>query len=248
MRNVKYSGHTKIFAQILEKIEFNILRDYREATLLQESRNEPLSFVSKTIDRSINKIIDSLEYHLPDVGIVANGMDLKEEDTSNAGFVIIEAIPEAHTMQRGLPFFGLSLTYIKKENNNYNTLASYISFPVLNENIQTVLNDKCYVNQNIAKVSHSEEITQNSLIAIDNDLQTSKSEKYKQVNFFSLSYELLLLLQNKIDFVYRTFPSIEMLYGFELMLKNAGFLFEINKKDQTIKASNNKFKTLYEQI
>jgi fructose-1,6-bisphosphatase/inositol monophosphatase family enzyme len=248
MNNIKYNGHIKIFEQILDKVEFNIIRDHNESALMQQNKAEHRSFIGKTVERATNKIIDKLDEYFSDLGIIANGIKIKDEEKKQAGYIAIEIIPEPITIQRALPFFCVSLSFIKIDGNNYNSLASYISFPALSENLHTVLDDKCYLGQNILRLPRSVEITANSLVAIDQELQNSQSKQYRNVDFLSLSYELLLVLQGKIDFVYRKYPYLEMLYAFEFMLKNAEFLVEINQKKQTIKASNHKFKTLYEQI
>tara|TARA_A100001015_G_C14868901_1_gene663509 strand:+ start:356 stop:1111 length:756 start_codon:yes stop_codon:yes gene_type:complete len=248
-QNRKYKAYLTIFAQILNKVEAAIVRDYHELSVLQQSRNEPVNFSNKTIDRAVNRILSDLENYYPDAGLVINGQVFQKEGKKDAGYILIEILSESLVFMRAFPYFVLSLTYAKKQGEEYDLLATQINLPFFTESLQAISGDKAYFGQNIVlRIPQNTEESINMIVAVDSEFQTDKVKIFKQVSLLSLTYELTLLAEGKIDFLCRKYEYYEQIAGLSLILQNAGFFLEIDQKAKIIKAANHKSKSLYDTV
>lgn len=233
--------HIKLFKQILEKIEFNIVRDYRELTLLQQGKFTNNNFAERTINRAIDKVVEALEDYFPAYGLVVSGNIIK--DAEKDFFIVIELISPKELFFRALPFFSLSLTLCKKNEDNKEALVTLVNFPILEEEFWSY-GDQVFSKNGLIQCSQNDKLDNHIIIAIDPEFRTEELSQYIQLNFAALNYELILLSQGKIDMVYRKFNYLEEIISSLLILEKAGFLLKIDKENKIIKATNLKLKGL----
>lgn len=201
-------------------------RDFLELEMLQRSSRGNIDFCNKSYERAKSLLQEELQKHSKFLFFPED----KPEWASLPDIVLfINPLDSVNNLARSIPFFAISITYLKKINETLLPTCTVINFPALDEIYYAEKGGGAWVEKNtLNNTSNSKGVRlrvsgidniKNALIATDND---DLAEKKNIRVFGSHCYEMTLLAAGKLDIVSFSSLNYTLKPGFELVATEAG--------------------------
>ncbi|HJD55755.1 MAG TPA: inositol monophosphatase [Rickettsia endosymbiont of Pyrocoelia pectoralis] len=228
---------TNLLINSLRKAAKFLHRDFLELEMLQKNpiRNE--EFCRKSYLRLRALLNDELQKYAEHLFFPEDQFDLDNKDN----VILINPLDSLNNFARGIPFFSVAATYLKKDKDGLIATNTVIYMPALNEIYYAekgkgAFADRGNLNSNYQsvrlRVSDNSEL-QNCLAIIEN----SNDPIYEDINYIrsfgSACYAATLLASGKADFVCLPSLNFTLSHSFELLVKEAGGII-INSDDKFI--------------
>ena len=234
---------TSSLINITRKAVKFLQRDFFELEMLQSSKHDKNieQFCTKAFLRTKTLLRDELQKHSKFLYFPGDKFEITDSPES---VLFICPIDSMANFAKSLPFFGISITYLRKINHTLIPTNAVINFPALGEiyyaekgagfwlekstyNFDKAIRLRVSGYSNIDKATIATEY-------IDNYFSSTKNIRH----FGSYCYEVALLGSGKLDAV--CFSAIDNILkpGFELMVRESGGLiiqnrFSLNSLDSS---------------
>ncbi|MFY9590246.1 inositol monophosphatase family protein [Rickettsia endosymbiont of Halotydeus destructor] len=203
-------------------------RDFLELEMLQRTSVGNKGFCEKSYSKLKTLLQTELQRYseslfFPD--------DLFEIDKNNGEVAfLVQPIDSPDNLARSIPFFALSITYLKRTREGLTPLSTIIHFPALGEIYYAEKGKGAWVERdNFNSISNKSarlrvsgiNDLKNALIISDN-LSDPLFSANDTRDFGSSCYSAILLASGKIDIIYLSSLNYTLYHGFELIIKEAG--------------------------
>lgn len=203
-------------------------RDFFELEMLQNSTRGTYKFCQKSYARTKELLHEELTKNSYN-NIIYTDQKLENIDQYQ-NLLLVQPIDSIDNLERAIPFFAISITYLQKTTNN-NLSPSYciINFPALNEIYYAQRGNGSWVIKNSfnslgqpirIRTSKTSDIRQSIIYSTNNS--SVKLECKKSLFFNSNCYGMSLLASGKIDIVLLNDISPVEHHSFELIVREAG--------------------------
>lgn len=224
--------------KILQKIQHKIIRDFYEIEYLQKSQYFPQKFVNNLTETTHAYIVDSLHESYPNNGIILNGSIVSNKTMDGAdsqNYFIIDSLSDQSNLSRSMPFIVNSITLINDFDNKKQIIATTINYPILDITLNAHKDTEVFCNQKRIQITANTNATGLNIIS-----NIANHDNYDFYHFNCLAYEALLVFQNKVDLLVKSYKDSYQLYALEFLAKKANFTFELDQEKQIVRISNNK--------
>ena len=211
-------------------------RDFLELEMLQRSSMSNDYFCNKAYSKVEELLHRELQKHASMLVFSEDQLSLNDEYES---VILIKPIDSIGNFTKSIPFFALSLTYLKKIKNTLTTLCSVINLPALNEIYYAekgkgVWADGSVPTKGRLRVSGTAYL-EKALVAVD---ELGIDLAFKNIRIFgSPCYAMQMLAAGKVDAVCFTSLSNILRTGFDLIVKESGGVV-IRNDEQKFIATN----------
>jgi myo-inositol-1(or 4)-monophosphatase len=152
---MRHSPSLNIIISILEKIRFNLERDFNEISKFQHNQESLIKFAKSSYQRSKSEIIRQIVDYLPDVNIEIIGEEFESIDKKSDVTYIISPIDSLINFSRALPF---CCSLISAKDNIKNQIISSAILHIPTGDLFYASKGKgSFVNENRVRVSQNKE-------------------------------------------------------------------------------------------
>lgn len=233
---------TQLLVNSIRKASKLLQRDFCELEMLQTSNRSTLEFCNKSYQRTKAVLVDELKK----ISEVVLFSDEQVAIPNKANTVLlINPIDSLINLSKSIPFFGTTITYLKKIDQKLMHLCSVIYFPITGDVYYTNKGGGAWLDKSLhistytvrLRVS-SQSILENAIIVTDDCASDMSSLTKHILNFGSNSYSLALFVSGKVDLLYFNNPlDLASKYALDLFVKESGG-FILPAPNNTILVSN----------
>lgn len=219
---------TNLLINSLRKATRFLHRDFLELEMLQKNpiRNE--EFCRKSYLKLKELLREELQKYAEHLFFPEDQFDLDNKNFDN--IILVNPLDSTSNFARGIPFFGVAATYLKKDTADLISTSTVIYMPAFNEIYYAekgkgALVERSNLNSNYQnlrlRVSDNSEL-KNCLAVIEN----LNDPVYQDINYIrsfgSACYAATLLASGKADLVCLSSLNFTLHYAFDLLIKEAG--------------------------
>ncbi|WP_342270616.1 inositol monophosphatase family protein [Rickettsia endosymbiont of Orchestes rusci] len=221
-------------------------RDFLELEMLQRTSSGNKGFCEKSYLKLKTLLQNELQRHLESLFFPE---DIFEIDNNNREVAfLVHPIDSTNNLARSIPFFALSITYLKKIQETLTAVSTVIHFPALNEIYYAEKGKGAWVerdsfnsiNNKSARLRVSGIADLKNSLTVSDNLTDTPFPVTDVRAFGSPCYSAILLAAGKIDIIYLSSLNYTLYHAFELIIKEAGGVV-VNNNNKFI-ASNDHLK------
>ncbi|WP_341789166.1 MULTISPECIES: inositol monophosphatase [unclassified Rickettsia] len=218
---------TNLLINSLRKAVKFVHRDFLELEMLQKNpiRNE--EFCKRSYLRLKTLLCEELQKHTKYLFFPEDQFD---PNNNYETVFLVNPIDSPNNFARSLPFFAVSITCLKQNQDVLTPVSTVIYFPVLNEVYYAERGRGAWVEKNDLGSNHkglrlrvSDNDNLENCLTIIEDL---KNNNFQEINnsrtFGSSCYAAMLLASGKADLIYLPLLNFTLYYSFDLFIKEAG--------------------------
>jgi myo-inositol-1(or 4)-monophosphatase len=196
-------------------------RDFFELELLQSNVRSNEEFCLKSYGKIKNILKEELAKHSKYLLFSDEIFELPSEAST---ILLINPLDAIGNLTRALPFFGVTITYLKRINNVFVPLYCVINLPMINEIYYAEKGFGVWVDKMAQIPSNGlRRLRVSSYSNTDKAIAISNSLDYKNNRSFgSVCYEITLFVSGKVDVVSFLALGKTMKPAIELMVREAG--------------------------
>lgn len=222
-------GDTKLLINASRAASRYLQRDVFELENLQDNGKINQLFSQKSCLKSIELLKNSLTDYFDHLVFLPR----TEEEKHTGRIIFIELLDGYNNFARALPYFGLMLSLVIRNNNNEKTYCSVINLPALGEIYYTENGRGAWLEQLMPKMNGARRLRLktnyepgNILLAAEHSTLTVAQTISSNIRLFeSSTYSLTQLLRGKFD-SFITQKSDSSLAGYKLFLSEAGGTYQ----------------------
>ncbi|BBJ31280.1 inositol monophosphatase [Rickettsia asiatica] len=239
---------TNLLINALRKAVKFLHRDFLELEMLQKNSVRNEEFCKRSYLKLKTLLCEELKKHTQYLFFPEDKFDLNNNYES---VFVINPIDSPNNFARSIPFFAISVTYLKRNQEVLTPTSTVIYFPALNEIYYAEKGKGAWIEKNNLnsnyqglrlRVSDNADL-KNCLAIIEdvnhNDLEEIYSGEVKSdyINnmrsFGSPCYAATLVASGKADLICLSLLNFTLYYAFELLIKEAGGII-IDSSDKFI--------------
>ncbi|KJV81306.1 inositol monophosphatase family protein [Rickettsia hoogstraalii str. RCCE3] len=231
---------TNLLINALRKAVKFLHRDFLELEMLQKNSVRNEEFCKRSYLRLKTLLCEELQKHTQYLFFPEDQFDLNNNYES---VFLINPIDSPNNFARSIPFFAISVTYLKRNQEVLTPTSTVIYFPALNEIYYAEKGKGAWIEKNNLnsnyqglrlRVSDNADL-KNCLAIIEglnhNDLEEIEVDNIR--SFGSPCYEATLIASGKADLICLSLLNFTLYYAFELLIKEAGGII-IDSNDKFI--------------
>ncbi|HJD59665.1 MAG TPA: inositol monophosphatase [Rickettsia endosymbiont of Omalisus fontisbellaquei] len=229
---------TNLLINALRKAVKFLHRDFLELEMLQKNSVRNEEFCRRSYLRLKTLLCEELQKHTQDLFFPEDQFDLNNNYES---VFLVNPIDSPNNFARSIPFFAVSITYLKKTQGALSPSSTVIYFPVLNEIYYAEKGKGAWVEKNNLnsndqrlrlRVSDNDDLK--NCLAIIEGLNYDNLEEIDNIRSFgSPCYGAMLVASGKADLICLSLLNFTLYYAFELLIKEAGGII-IDSSDKFI--------------
>ena len=218
---------TKLLINSLRKSVKFLPRDFLELGMLQKNSTRNEEFCRKSYLRLKTLLCEELQKHTKYLFFPEDKFDLNNNYES---VVLVNPIDSPNNFASNIPFFAVSVTYLKQHQGILIPISTVIYFPILNEIYYAEKGKGAWVEKNNLGFSHqglrlrvSDNSDLKNCLTIIEDLKNDNFPEVSNIRTFgSFCYAAMLLASGKADLMYLPLLNFTLHYAFDLLIKEAG--------------------------
>ena len=218
---------TNLLINSLRKSVKFLPRDFLELEMLQKNSIRNEEFCNKSYLRLKALLCEELQKHTEHLFFPEDKFDINNNYES---VCLVSPIDSRNNFARSLPFFAITVTYLKQNQGILIPISTVIYFPILNEIYYAEKGKGAWVEKNNLSSSQqglrlrlSDNSNLKNCLTI---IESLKSDNLQEVSntrtFGSFCYAAALLASGKADLVYLPLLNFTLHYSFDLLIKEAG--------------------------
>jgi myo-inositol-1(or 4)-monophosphatase len=228
---MRHSPNLNVIIEILEKIRFNLERDFGEISKLQHAQESLFRFIKASYERSKSDIIRQISQYLPDVNLELVGEESYQVNRDSNLTYIINPIDSLLNFSRALPFCCSSIAVKDK---NKEQIIAFAILHISTGDLFYASNGKgSFFNDTRVRVSKNKEQLN---CALSNFYLSDKSEARSKIVTNCLILDIAYLAAGRIDEVIFDSKYSKYLEGSIFLAKEAGAI--LDEKNDFIRIHN----------
>ncbi|WP_041405581.1 inositol monophosphatase family protein [Rickettsia prowazekii] len=234
---------TNLLMNAIRKAVKFLNRDFLELEMLQKNSIRNEEFCKRSYLKLKTLLCEELQKHTQYLFFPEDIFDLNDNYES---IILINPIDSTNNFCRSIPFFAISVTYLKRNQDALTTASTVIYFPVLNEIYYAEKGKGAWIekinfnsNYHVLRLRVSDNADLKNCLAIVEGVNYDNFEEIKLNNirsFGSPCYGAALVSLGKVDLIYLSLLNFTLYYAFELLIKEAGGII-IDSSDKFICAN-----------
>jgi len=229
---------TNVLINSLRKSVKFLHRDFLELEMLQKSSIRNEEFCNKSYLRLKALLCEELQKHTEYLFFPEDKFDINNNYES---VFLVSPIDSQNNFIRSIPFFAVSITYLRQNQGILTPISTVIYFPVLNEIYYAEKGKGAWVEKNNLSSSHqglrlrfSDNSNLKDCLTIIETLENDDLQEVSNTRTFgSFCYAAALLASGKADLLYLPLLNFTLHYAFDLLIKEAGGI-AIDSQDKLI--------------
>ncbi|ABV74662.1 Extragenic suppressor protein SuhB [Rickettsia akari str. Hartford] len=220
---------TNLLIHALRKAVKFLHRDFLELEMLQRNSIRNEEFCNRSYLRLKTLLCEKLQKHTQYLFFPEDQFDLNNNYES---VFLINPIDSTNNFARSIPFFAISVTYLKRNQEVLTPTSTVIYFPALNEIYYAEKGKGAWIEKNNLNSNYqglrlrvSDNADLKNCLAIIEDVNHDDLEAIEVDNirsFGSPCYGVTLVASGKADLICVSVLNITLYYAFELLIKEAG--------------------------
>ncbi|WP_016917034.1 inositol monophosphatase family protein [Rickettsia honei] len=220
---------TNLLINALRKAVKFLHRDFLELEMLQKNSVRNEEFCKRSYLKLKTLLCEELQKYTQYLFFPEDKFDLNNNYES---VFLINPIDSPNNFARSIPFFAISVTYLKRNQEVLTPTSTVIYFPALNEIYYAEKGKGAWIEKNNLNSNYqglrlrvSDNADLKNCLAIIEDVNHNDLEEIKVDNirsFGSLCYGATLVASGKADLICLSLLNFTLYYAFELFIKEAG--------------------------
>ncbi|WP_017443279.1 inositol monophosphatase family protein [Rickettsia gravesii] len=220
---------TNLLINALRKAVKFLHRDFLELEMLQKNSVRNEEFCKRSYLKLKTLLCEELQKHTQYLFFPEDKFDLNNNYES---VFLINPIDSPNNFARSIPFFAISVTYLKRNQEVLTPTSTVIYFPALNEIYYAEKGKGAWIEKNNLNSNYqglrlrvSDNADLKNCLAIIEDVNHNDLEEIEVDNirsFGSLCYGATLVASGKADLICLSLLNFTLYYAFELFIKEAG--------------------------
>ncbi len=220
---------TNLLINALRKAVKFLHRDFLELEMLQKNSVRNEEFCKRSYLRLKTLLCEELQKHTQYLFFPEDQFDLNNNYES---VFLINPIDSPNNFARSIPFFAISVTYLKRNQEVLTPTSTVIYFPALNEIYYAEKGKGAWIEKNNLNSNYqglrlrvSDNVDLKNCLAIIEDVNHNDLEEIEVDNiraFGSPCYGATLVASGKADLICLSLLNFTLYYAFELLIKEAG--------------------------
>ncbi len=229
---------TNLLINALRKAVKFVHRDFLELEMLQKNSVRNEEFCKRSYFRLKTLLCEELRKHTKYLFFPE---DQFNPNNSCETVFLVNPIDSPSNFTRSIPFFAVSVTCLKHNQDVLTPVSTIIYFPVLDEVYYAEKGRGAWVEKNDLCSNHkglrlrvSDNDNLENCLTIIEDLKNNNSHEINNSRTFGSScYAVMLLASGKVDLIYLPLLNFTLYYAFDLFIKEAGGII-VNSSDKFI--------------
>ncbi|WP_218460914.1 inositol monophosphatase family protein [Rickettsia sp. TH2014] len=229
---------TNLLINALRKAVKFLHRDFLELEMLQKDSVRNEEFCKRSYLRLKTLLCEELQKHTQYLFFPEDQFDLNNNYES---VFLINPIDSPNNFARSIPFFAISVTYLKRNQEVLTPTSTVIYFPALTEIYYAEKGKGAWIEKNNLNSNYqglrlrvSDNADLKNCLAIIEDVNHNDLEEIEVDNirsFGSPCYGATLVASGKADLICLSLLNFTLYYAFELLIKEAGgIIIDFNDK------------------
>ncbi len=220
---------TNLLINALRKAVKFLHRDFLELEMLQKNSVRNEEFCKRSYLRLKTLLCEELQKHTQYLFFPEDQFDLNNNYES---VFLINPIDSLNNFARSIPFFAISVTYLKRNQEVLTPTSTVIYFPALNEIYYAEKGKGAWIEKNNLNSNYqglrlrvSDNVDLKNCLVIIEDVNHNDLEEIEVDNirsFGSPCYGATLVASGKADLICLSLLNFTLYYAFELLIKEAG--------------------------
>ncbi|MEG8229927.1 inositol monophosphatase [Candidatus Rickettsia tasmanensis] len=220
---------TNLLINALRKAVKFLHRDFLELEMLQKNSVRNEEFCKRSHLKLKTLLCEELQKHTQYLFFPEDKFDLNNNYES---IFLINPIDSPNNFARSIPFFAISVTYLKRNQEVLTPTSTVIYFPALNEIYYAEKGKGAWIEKNNLNSNYqglrlrvSDNADLKNCLAIIEDVNHNDLEEIEVDNirsFGSPCYGTTLVASGKADLICLSLLNFTLYYAFELFIKEAG--------------------------
>ncbi|ALA61562.1 inositol monophosphatase family protein [Rickettsia amblyommatis] len=220
---------TNLLINALRKAVKFLHRDFLELEMLQKNSVRNEEFCKRSYLKLKTLLCEELQKHTQYLFFPEAKFDLNNNYES---VFLINPIDSPNNFARSIPFFAISVTYLKRNQEVLTPTSTVIYFPALNEIYYAEKGKGAWIEKNNLNSNYqglrlrvSDNADLKNCLAIIEDVNHNDLEEIEVDNirsFGSPCYGAMLVASGKADLICLSLLNFTLYYAFELFIKEAG--------------------------
>ncbi|MCX4079393.1 inositol monophosphatase [Rickettsia rhipicephali] len=220
---------TNLLINALRKAVKFLHRDFLELEMLQKNSVRNEEFCKRSYLKLKTLLCEELQKHTQYLFFPEDKFDLNNNYES---VFLINSIDSPNNFARSIPFFAISVTYLKRNQEVLTPTSTVIYFPALNEIYYAEKGKGAWIEKNNLNSNYqglrlrvSDNADLKNCLAIIEDVNHNDLEEIEVDNirsFGSPCYGATLVASGKADLICLSLLNFTLYYTFELFIKEAG--------------------------
>ncbi|MFV9936020.1 MAG: inositol monophosphatase family protein [Rickettsia endosymbiont of Haemaphysalis japonica] len=220
---------TNLLINALRKAVKFLHRDFLELEMLQKNAVRNEEFCKRSYLKLKTLLCEELQKHTQYLFFPEDKFDLNNNYES---VFLINPIDSPNNFARSIPFFAISVTYLKRHQEALTPTSTVIYFPAINEIYYAEKGKGAWIEKNNLNSNYqglrlrvSDNADLKNCLAIIEDVNHNDLEEIEVDNIRSLGspcYGATLVASGKADLICLSLLNFTLYYAFELFIKEAG--------------------------
>ncbi|WP_347938563.1 inositol monophosphatase family protein [Rickettsia oklahomensis] len=218
---------TNLLINVLRKAVKFLHRDFLELEMLQRNSVRNEEFCTRSYLKLKTLLCEELQKHTQYLFFPEDKFDLNNNYDS---VFLMNPIDSVNNFARSIPFFAISVTYLKRNQGVLTPTSTIVYFPALNEIYYAekgkgawIEKNNLYSNYQRLRLRVSDNADLKNCLAIIEDLNHNDLGEVDNIRSFgSPCYAATLIASGKADLICLSLLNFTLYYAFDLLIKEAG--------------------------